>query len=143
MPLSEEEQRLLEQMEQALAAEDPKFASTLRGSTLRARLRRQVVLAGAAFLLGTGLLMLGLILTMTPVSVVGFVVMLGAAYLFITAWRRGDEVSTEQEAPSANRRSPSRRAGGSTTRPPRAQGQSGSFMDRMEERWRRRRDDGV
>jgi threonine/homoserine/homoserine lactone efflux protein len=87
--------------------------------------------------------MLGLILTMTPISVVGFVVMLGAAYLFITAWRRGDEAPAEQEAPTADRRSTSRRPGGSTARPPRGQGQSGSFMDRMEERWRRRRDDGV
>ena len=31
MPLSENEQRLLQQMEKALAAEDPKFASALRG----------------------------------------------------------------------------------------------------------------
>jgi hypothetical protein len=134
VPLSEEEQRLLEQMEQALSAEDPKFASTLRGSTLRARLRRQVVLSAVAFVAGTGLLMLGVILTMTPVSVAGFVVMLGAAYLFITAWRRGGEVSEEQEAP----RPPGRAAPG----PSRAAGH-GSFMDRMEERWRRRRDDGL
>ena len=35
MPLSEEELRLLEQMERALVEEDPKFASTLRGTTLR------------------------------------------------------------------------------------------------------------
>ena len=35
MPLSEEELRLLEQMERALVEEDPKFASTLRGTSLR------------------------------------------------------------------------------------------------------------
>jgi len=33
VPLSEEELRLLEQMERALVEEDPKFASTLRGSS--------------------------------------------------------------------------------------------------------------
>ena len=133
MPLSEEEQRLLEQMEQALAAEDPKFASTLRGSTLRARLRRQVVLSAVAFLAGTGLLMLGVILTVIPVSVAGFVVMLAAAYLFITAWRRGGEVAADQAAaPPPGRTAPRQRATG-----------QGSFMDRMEERWRRRRDDGL
>ena len=137
MPLSEEEQRLLEQMEQALAEEDPKFASTLRGSTLRARLRRQVLLAAVGFLAGTGLLMLGVILPMTLVSVAGFVVMLGAAYLFITAWRRGGEVSAEQEAAPP--------PGQAASRPPRTQrtASHGSFMDRMEERWRRRRDDGL
>ena len=134
MPLSEEEQRLLEQMEQALAAEDPKFASTLRGSTLRARLRRQVVLSAIAFLAGTGLLMLGVILTVTLVSVAGFVLMLGAAYLFITAWRRGGEVSRR-----AGRRPA---AAGPPRARPRPPGH-GSFMDRMEERWRRRRDDGL
>ena len=37
MPLSEHEQRLLEQMERALYAEDPKFASALRGHVLRGR----------------------------------------------------------------------------------------------------------
>ncbi len=139
MPLSEEEQRLLEQMEQALAEEDPKFASTLRGSTLRARLRRQVVLSAIAFLAGTGLLMLGVILTITLVSVAGFVVMLGAAYLFVTAWRRGGEVTAEQEAGPAA--SPGRSVPRSSRAPRTAS--HGSFMDRMEERWRRRRDDGL
>ena len=41
MPLSEHEQRLLEQMERALYAEDPKFATALRGSDLRGRYRRR------------------------------------------------------------------------------------------------------
>ena len=40
MPLSEEEQRLLEQMEEALAAEDPKFASALRGAASRQHHKR-------------------------------------------------------------------------------------------------------
>ena len=40
MPLSEEELRLLEQMERALIEEDQKFASTLRGTTLRNAARR-------------------------------------------------------------------------------------------------------
>lgn len=132
MPLSEEEQRLLEQMEQALAAEDPKFASTLRGSTLRARLRRRVLVSGAGFLAGTGLLMLGVILPMTLVSVAGFVVMLAGAYVFITSWRRGGEVEADEPA------APSR----PQPRAPRAASE-GSFMDRMEERWRRRRDGGT
>ena len=33
MPLSEREQRLLDQIERALQAEDPKLASALRGRT--------------------------------------------------------------------------------------------------------------
>ena len=46
MPLSEHEQRLLEQMERALYAEDPKFASSLRGKDPRSNFRRRVLLAG-------------------------------------------------------------------------------------------------
>ena len=49
MPLSEEELRLLEQMERALVEEDPKFASTLRGTTLRQSARRKAILAGVVF----------------------------------------------------------------------------------------------
>ena len=52
VPLSEEELRLLEQMERALVAEDPKLASTLRGTTLRATARRRALLAGCVFLVG-------------------------------------------------------------------------------------------
>ena len=48
MPLSEHEQRLLEQMERALYAEDPKFASSLRGKDPRSNFRRRVLLAGSA-----------------------------------------------------------------------------------------------
>ena len=48
MPLSEHEQRLLEQMERALYAEDPKLASTLRGADLRAHHRRRVALGRSA-----------------------------------------------------------------------------------------------
>ena len=36
MPLSDHEQRMLDQIESALYAEDPKFASSVRGGSLRA-----------------------------------------------------------------------------------------------------------
>ncbi len=135
MPLSDEEQRLLQQMEQALADEDPKFASTLRGSSLRARLRRTVIASAACFVAGVAVLMFGVILPMTAVSVAGFVLMLASAYLFVTAWRRGGEVSAD-EAPQPG--GPHRqRAEAPSPRP------SASFLDRMEERWRRRRDEGM
>ena len=62
MPLSEEELRLLEQMERALVQEDPKFASTLRGTTLRRTARRRAIVAGLCFLVGVGVLMAGAIL---------------------------------------------------------------------------------
>jgi Protein of unknown function (DUF3040) len=133
VPLSEEEQRLLEQMEQALVAEDPKFASALRGSALVARSRRLAILAVLGFLAGIAGLMVGAIAALTAIAVIGFVLMLVSAYLFVTAWRRvqqgGDE--TAAAAGSVAEESSSRRARS-----------HGSFIERMEERWRRRREDG-
>ncbi|MGZ6793086.1 MAG: DUF3040 domain-containing protein, partial [Mycobacteriales bacterium] len=42
MPLSEHEQRLLDQIERALYAEDPKFATTVRSTDLRTHMRRRL-----------------------------------------------------------------------------------------------------
>lgn len=122
MPLSEEEARLLHQLEQSLAAEDPDFASTLRGSKLFAHNRRVAVLAALAFLVGIAMLLGGAISALTIVGVLGFVLMLASAYIFLNAYRRGLGSAEEEEAQSA---------------PPKT---SGSFVDRMEERWNRRQD---
>ncbi|GHG17222.1 hypothetical protein GCM10017667_59230 [Streptomyces filamentosus] len=91
MPLSEHEQRMLEQMERALYAEDPKFATALEGSGLRTYTRRRVYQAVAGFLVGIALLMAGLVFYedgLIWISVVGFLVMLGCAVLVVTGWRK-------------------------------------------------------
>ena len=124
MPLSDEEARLLHQLEQSLAAEDPDFASTLRGSKFMARNRRVAILAVLGFLGGLVLLFAGAVSAMTWLGVVGFVTMLGAAYLFMNAWKRGIGRSSEEPVRSSGKA-------------PKA---SGTFVDRMEERWQRRRD---
>jgi len=123
VPLSEHEQRLLEQMERALYAEDPKFASALEGTGLRTYTRRRVYLAVAGFVAGIALLMGGMVAQLIWVSVVGFLVMLGCAVLAVTAWRRGPIAHTAGPRPTST---PRRKAG---------------VMDRMEQRWQRRRDD--
>lgn len=135
MPLSDEEQRLLEQMERALAAEDPKFASALRGGSLRSRSRRRAIAGAAGFLLGVVLLMVGVIIPQTVVSVLGFVIMVFAAYVTVNAVRRASAPDLGVVDPSGSTRAPkhSGRSGGN---------QPGSFMQRMEERWRRRRESG-
>lgn len=143
MPLSEEELRLLEQMERALVAEDPKLASTLRGTTLRATARRRALMAGGVFLVGVIVLMTGAITKHPIVGIVGFVVMLASAYFALTFWRnqnrapeqpsteRGSQASfTVIEGGRSKRRGPKSRA-------PRSHQ---SMMERLEERWRRRRD---
>ena len=145
MPLSEEEQRMLEQLEQALAAEDPKFASTLRGSSARSHHRRVAIGSGGVFLLGIVLLMTGVIMPLTIVSVLGFVLMLGGAYFGLTAYRRSSQPeplyvvgSSEKPKTRAKPKSPKATA---KSRQPRHD-PSGSFMERLEERWRRRRESG-
>jgi hypothetical protein len=87
VPLSEEELRLLEQMERAIVAEDPKFASALRGQSLQRLKQRHVIIAGVAFLGGVALLMTGVITGLWPLGVVGFVVMLLAGTLGLESIR--------------------------------------------------------
>ena len=87
MPLSEEELRLLEQMERALVEEDPKLASTLRGTAFRRSARRRAVVAGACFVVGVVVLMTGAVAQITPVGIVGFVIMLVSATVALTALR--------------------------------------------------------
>ncbi len=88
MPLSEEELRMLEQMERALVAEDPKFASTLRGTTMRRVARQRTILAGVGLLIGIAVLMTGAISRITVVGVIGFIIMLAAATVAVTSVRQ-------------------------------------------------------
>ncbi len=83
MALSEREQRLLEQVEAALAAEDPDLAEKLRGRRQHSRLRWGASIVG--FVVGVVALVVGL--QLTPwVSVTGFVLMLASAV--VAVWSR-------------------------------------------------------
>lgn len=148
MPLSEEELRLLEQMERALVAEDPKFASALRGTKLRRNARRRSFIAGGVFVLGVVVLMTGAVLQQTVVGIVGFVVMLGSAYVALSSWR-GQNTAPQSEEGQAMMDSSdasfglSLIEGGKTKKRSRSRSRDNqSFMQRFEDRWRRRRDNG-
>ena len=139
MPLSEHEQRLLEQMERALYAEDPKFASALRGSDLRGRYRRRALLGAVGVAAGLALLPVGIATKIFPISVAGFLVMLGSAIWAVSSWRRvpapGD-LGIVGGSAAAGR--PAKGRLGKTkgkAKPPKV-----GYMERLEERWRRRRD---
>jgi hypothetical protein len=123
VPLSEHEQRLLEQIERALYAEDPKFASTVRGGRLRKPTRRRRLQGVGLFVLGLVLLVVGVavpalwLASSFPVlSVVGFLVMLGGAVLAVTSVGSGAQPGQAKEAEADKNR----------------------FTGRMEERFRRR-----
>ena len=143
MPLSEHEQRLLEQMEKALYAEDPKFATSLRSNSTAAN-RSRAALGVLAVLGGLGVLLAGMAMPMAILGVVGFVVMLAGAVLIYFAFTRGAAASEAAEGEgdgagdsggtSAGATGPSAGPKGKQRRP------SSGFMDRMEERWRKRAD---
>ena len=120
MPLSEEELRALEQMERALVQEDPKLASTLRGTSLRRAAQRRAILAGVCFVGGVAVLMTGAVSRMTLVGLLGFLIMLVSATVGLTAMR----------GTSGVRRAPTRPGP-----------QTGSMLDRFGTPWRRRHDD--
>ena len=63
MPLSEHEQKMLEQMEQALAAEDPKFASQMQGRSLATLQRRRWVIGAVGVIAGLALVLVGVATT--------------------------------------------------------------------------------
>lgn len=134
MPLSEHEQRLLEQMERALYAEDPKFASSLRGKDPRSNFRRRILLAGFGFVLGIVLLMTGLVAQEPVVSVVGFVAMLVSVFFAVTSYRAVTTAAQLGVVEGGQVRKPH-----STPRKQRVGGQG--LMSRLEERWNRRRDE--
>ena len=126
MPLSEHEQRLLEQMEKALYAEDPKFATSLRSTPGARAARGRAALGVLAVLGGLGLLLAGVATTLIVVGVLGFTVMLAGSVLVYSAFhvRPVDDAATPTAESAARSRKPS------------------GFMDRMEDRWRRRSEDG-
>ena len=126
MPLSEHEQRLLEQMERALYAEDPKFASSLRDGSSRRGNRRHIALGVLGFLAGLAILVAGVAFPQELVGVLGFVVMLGGAFLAVRAMRAP---APEAEASDAD-----------STKSGKSKKQAG-FMNRVEDRWNRRRDE--
>jgi hypothetical protein len=142
VPLSEEELRLLDQMERALVAEDPKLASTLRGTRLRANARRRSFIAAGFFVVGVVVLMTGAVMSATIVGIIGFVVMLASAYIALSSWRGQNRAAEEPRPVSGPHTAFSVIDGGrAKKRSGRVRGQQHQgLMDRFEERWRRRRD---
>ena len=128
MPLSEHEQRLLEQMERALMAEDPKFATSLRHGSTGAD-RRRIVGGVVGALVGMGLLLAGVSTNIVVIGVLGFIVMLGSVFLVVSGLRAAPQKSENGATP----------AKGAAKKAPKG---SGGFMSRFEQRWqdRNRRD---
>ncbi|MFT4219368.1 MAG: DUF3040 domain-containing protein [Microbacterium sp.] len=123
MPLSEQEQRLLDEMERHLMHNDADVVSAPRdGRTIS---YRNIVYGSIILLVGIAALVLAMPLKLIVLGVAGFVLMVGGVVLAITPTR-----SAAGPAPRA----------AETPRP--APKDSSSFMDRMNDRWDRRHDGG-
>lgn len=124
MPLSEHEQRLLEQMERALMAEDPKFASSLRSGSSGSD-RRRVIFGVIGALVGMAVLIAGVSANLPPLGIVGFLLMLAAVVMVVTGMRR----------PAASKTAPASTPGPAASK---SRDKQSGFMNRFEQRWQER-----
>ncbi|OFI38342.1 hypothetical protein BIU82_18105 [Arthrobacter sp. SW1] len=120
MPLSEHEQKLLEQLEKQLHEDDPKFANSMGSDPIRAWSTRHIIVGVLGAVAGVLLLLVGITLQNIFLGVLGFIVM-GAGVYFATL-RRISAGKPRSGKPGKTK---------------------SSFMNNLEERWdeRRRGDD--
>ncbi|WP_137845580.1 DUF3040 domain-containing protein [Microbacterium sp. 2FI] len=121
MPLSEQEQRLLDEMERHLMRNDADVVTAPRDG--RGLSYRNIVYGTILVLLGLGGLIVGVSLQAIAVGVIGFVVMLAGVILAVTPAKGAAAPTIE------------------TDRPAKPRATSSSFMDRMNDRWDRRQED--
>jgi hypothetical protein len=132
VPLSEHEQRLLEQIERALVDDDPKFASTVRTGDRRQKARRKLQIGIGLVLVGLIVLVIGA-LEFWPLGVLGFLVMFAGAVLGILNYKNATGAVQPGAAPG-----PAGRPGPAQGKGPKARRQP--LKNRLEERFRRRYD---
>lgn len=122
MPLSEHEQRLLEEMERNLYQNDADFVATVAGR--RGKPNYRLIVIGALLAVaGVAALVAGVIVRQPIVGVVGFGLMLGGVLMVLSPGRGAAEPSTAAGRPGS-------------ARAPRS-----SWMQTMNERWERRQDE--
>lgn len=133
MPLSEHEQRMLKEIESALYADDPKFASSVR-KTGTTGVRRPTGLVVGLGILGLALLVGGLAIFKVngfPVlSLIGFLIMFAAGVLALQS-PAGMTIAGPKK-PGGPRMPGSGRASSAGS------GDGRSYSTRMEDRFRRR-----
>ena len=130
MPLSEHEQRLLEEMERSLYHNDADFVATVGGGRGRPAYR-SVVLGILIAVVGVGVLITGVFVQIpvfgTVIGVLGFVLMFVGVLVAIAPPKR------IAAAPDDITDRPTARSGGSGAAQP-------GFMDKLNDRWDKRQD---
>ncbi|WP_149204724.1 DUF3040 domain-containing protein [Actinotalea subterranea] len=128
MPLSEYEQRVLEQMERQLTSDDPKLVNTFQGG--RTSSVRRWLLTGAGALAGLTVLVVGAATSQPWIGVLGFVAMFVSVVLAFSPPRRQGPAGVVTDSGTVRPRSGKRPSAGSP-----------GFITRFEQRWDRRRDE--
>jgi hypothetical protein len=136
VPLSEHEQRQLEQIEQALYRENRRLGRLVRSSDPRVHYKRRVVQATSGMAVGAGMIAAGIVLPLVWLAAAGFVVMLICGVWALNSWRHmaGFALGAVGRGPAGKRRA-RRKYRGRTSR--------GTMMERLDERWRRRQEGGL
>jgi hypothetical protein len=117
-------------MEEALYAEDPRFASRIEKTKSRGLGRGRIVVGVAAGIVGLALIVFAAMTSSIWLGAVGFAAMVGGIVWAITPAKA--KLGAVAEDGSVT---PSKGPGKSSAN------KHGSFMDRLEERWDKRRHD--
>jgi len=134
VPLSEHEQRLLEQIERALVDDDPKFASSVRTGDRRLKARRKLQIGAVLVVVGFAVLVGGAVARSVPLGVVGFLIAFSGVALGVLNYKSATgAVEAGGTSGSSGPAAPGRAGrGGRIGRQP--------LKNRLEERFRRRYD---
>lgn len=135
MPLSEHEQRLLEQIERALVDDDPKFASSVRTGDRRQKSRRRLQIGAVLVVVGFAILVGGAVAQQWLIGALGFLVAFGGAALAVLNYKVATGAVEPGPAPTSGR-SPSGPSRGARS----GRGGRQPLKNRLEERFRRRYD---
>jgi predicted phage tail protein len=133
--LSEHAEALLPQMEEALYAEDPRFASRIEKTKSRGVGRGRVVIGVVAAVAGLALVVVSAMSSLIWLGAIGFAIMVaGIVYAITPSKTKLAVVDSDGTAkPRVGRSGASSPKAGSS--------KQGTFMERMEERWEKRRRD--
>jgi Protein of unknown function (DUF3040) len=136
VPLSEHEQRLLEQIERALVDDDPKFASSVRTGDRRLKARRKLQLGALLVVVGLAVLVGGAVAQSVLIGVLGSLIAFGGLALGVLNYKAATGAVEAGSAPAGSGRGPA--PAGRSGRGSRAGRQP--LKSRLEERFRRRYD---
>lgn len=131
MALSEHEEALLQQMEEALYAEDPRFASRIEKTKSGALGRGRIVVGVAAGVVGLALIIFAAMISNIWLGAVGFAAMVAGIVWAITPAKQPLGSVGEDGDVKPRKKSTGGAPGGT----------SGTFMERLEQRWDKRRHD--